>query len=94
MKNAHRRFVQPAGQRLIFGFYDRYIIYDQKIQKSSKCSSYYFSLTNQTGGYGTLLAGVDAKLSRTLRLGVGASTTIDQPGQRNSAINVTLGAPF
>jgi outer membrane lipase/esterase len=49
---------------------------------------------NQTGGYGTLLAGVDAKLSRTLRLGVGASTTIDQPGQRNSAINVTLGAPF
>ena len=50
--------------------------------------------SNQTGGYGTLLAGVTAELSTTLRLGVGASTTISQPGQRNSAINVTLSAPL
>ncbi|MFZ4539112.1 autotransporter outer membrane beta-barrel domain-containing protein, partial [Propionivibrio sp.] len=50
--------------------------------------------SNQTGGYGTLLAGATAELSKTLRLGVGASTTISQPGQRNSAINVTLSAPL
>lgn len=49
---------------------------------------------NRTGGYGTLLAGVNAELSKTMRLGVGASTTISQPGARNSAINVTLSAPF
>ena len=49
---------------------------------------------NQTGGYGTLLAGVTAELSKTMRLGVGASTTMDQPGAKNSAINVTLSAPF
>ena len=51
-------------------------------------------LGNRTGAYGTLLAGVSAELSKTLRLGVGASTTISQPGARNSAINVTLSAPF
>ena len=50
--------------------------------------------SNQTGGYGTLLAGASAELSKTLRLGVGASTTISQPGQRNSALNVTLSAPL
>ena len=49
---------------------------------------------NQTGGYGTLLAGLSAELAKTLRLGVGASTTIGQPGQRNSSINVTLSAPL
>ena len=49
---------------------------------------------NQTGGYGTLLAGVNADLGKTMHLGVGASTTISQPGARNSAINVTLSAPF
>ena len=49
---------------------------------------------NQTGGYGTLLAGVTAELSNNMRLGVGASTTFSQPGARNSAINVTLSAPF
>ena len=49
---------------------------------------------NRTGGYGTLLAGVNAELSKTLRLGVGASGTFSQPGARNSAINVTLSAPF
>ena len=50
--------------------------------------------SNQTGGYGTLLAGVNSELSKTVRLGVGASTTIGQPGAKNSAINVTLSAPF
>lgn len=49
---------------------------------------------NRTGGYATLLAGVNAELSSTMRLGVGASTTVGQPGERNSAINVTLSAPF
>ena len=49
---------------------------------------------NQTGGYGTILAGVNAEVSKSLRLGVGASTTISQPGARNSAINVTLSAPL
>jgi outer membrane lipase/esterase len=47
---------------------------------------------NQTGGYGTLLAGFNAQLNKTMRLGVGASTTINQPGARNSSINVTLSA--
>ncbi|HOG03996.1 MAG TPA: hypothetical protein PLL14_08435 [Accumulibacter sp.] len=51
-------------------------------------------ITNQNGGYGTLLAGVNAELGKTLRLGLGASTTIGQPGTRSSAINVTLSAPF
>ena len=49
---------------------------------------------NQTGGYGTLLAGATAEVSKTLRLGVGASTTIGQPDARNFALNVTLSAPF
>jgi hypothetical protein len=51
-------------------------------------------MANRTGGYGTLLAGITAELSKTLRLGVGASTTVSQPGARNSALNVTLSAPF
>ena len=49
---------------------------------------------NRTGGYGTLLAGMSAELSRAMRLGVGASTTINQAGANNAAINVTLSAPF
>lgn len=49
---------------------------------------------NQTGGYGTLLAGVTAEFSKTMRLGVGLSTTISQPGANNSSINVTLSAPL
>lgn len=57
-------------------------------------SSLAMETSNQTGGYGTLLAGVNAELSKTMRLGVGASTTFSQPGARNSAINVTLSAPF
>jgi hypothetical protein len=42
---AHRRFIQPTGQRLIFGFYGRDVIHDEIIEESSKCSSYYFSTT-------------------------------------------------
>jgi outer membrane lipase/esterase len=49
---------------------------------------------NKTGGYGTLLAGINADLSKTMRLGFGASTTISQPGARNSSISLTLSAPF
>jgi outer membrane lipase/esterase len=49
---------------------------------------------NRTGGYGTLLGGINADISKTLRLGVGASTTLNQPGARNSSISVTLSAPF
>jgi outer membrane lipase/esterase len=51
-------------------------------------------MVNRTGGYGTLLAGVNAELSKTLRLGVTASTTIGQPGARSSAIDVALSVPF
>lgn len=50
--------------------------------------------SNQTGGYGTLLAGATAELSNTMRLGIGASTTISQPGARNWAINITLSSPL
>lgn len=49
---------------------------------------------NRTGGYGTLLAGISAELSKGMRVGVGGSTTISQPGANNTAINVTLSAPF
>jgi outer membrane lipase/esterase len=49
---------------------------------------------NQTGGYGTLLVGVTTELTRTLHLGIGATTTIGQPDAQNSAINLTLGAAF
>ena len=49
---------------------------------------------NRTGGYGTLLGGINADISKTMRLGVGASTSIGQPGARNSSISVTLSAPF
>lgn len=50
--------------------------------------------SNLTGGYGTVLAGVNAELSKTMRLGIGASTTFGQPGERLSAVTVTLSAPF
>ena len=50
--------------------------------------------TNLTGGYGTLLAGFNAELSKTVRLGIGASTTVGQPGERLSTATVTLSAPF
>ncbi|MBS1191747.1 MAG: Phospholipase/lecithinase/hemolysin [Rhodocyclaceae bacterium] len=49
---------------------------------------------NRTGGYGTLLAGISAELSKGMRLGVGGSTTTNQPGANNTAINVTLSASF
>ena len=49
---------------------------------------------NKTGGFGTLLAGINADLSKTMRLGIGASTTLSQPGARNSSISLTLSAPF
>jgi outer membrane lipase/esterase len=50
--------------------------------------------SNLTGGYGTVLAGVDAEITRSMRLGVGASTTISQPGERLSTVTVTLSALF
>jgi outer membrane lipase/esterase len=50
--------------------------------------------SNLTGGYGTVLAGVNAEITKSMRLGVGASTTISQPGERLSAVTVTLSAPF
>jgi outer membrane lipase/esterase len=49
---------------------------------------------NRTGGYGTLLGGINAEVSKTMRLGVGASTTLSQAGARNTSISLTLSAPF
>ncbi|MBS1160286.1 MAG: EstA protein [Proteobacteria bacterium] len=49
---------------------------------------------NRTGGYGNLLAGISSELSTGMRLAVTASTTINQPGADNSALNFTLSAPF
>jgi outer membrane lipase/esterase len=49
---------------------------------------------NRTGGYGTLLAGISAELTQGTRLGVGGSTTINQPGANNTAVNVTLRTQF
>lgn len=51
-------------------------------------------ITNQTGGYGTLLAGVTAELGKDILLRIGTSTTIAQSGSHNSGINVTVNAPF
>lgn len=50
--------------------------------------------TNRTGGYGTLLGGINADVSKAMRLGIGASTTFSQPGAKNSSLNVTLSARF
>ncbi len=47
---------------------------------------------NQTGGYGTLLVGVNTELTKILHLGIEATTTINQPDTQNSAISVTLDA--
>lgn len=57
-------------------------------------SSMEMKTANQTGGHGTLIAGVSAELGKGMRLGVSGSTTISQPGAKNSAINLTLSAPF
>ncbi|NVO14791.1 MAG: autotransporter domain-containing protein [Rhodoplanes sp.] len=57
-------------------------------------SSLEIAMANLTGGYGTMLAGFNAEFSKIVRLGVGASTTFGQPGDRISAVTVTLGAPF
>lgn len=51
-------------------------------------------LANRTGGYGTLLSGISADLGKGMRLGLGAFTSIGQPGANNSALNVTLQAAF
>jgi outer membrane lipase/esterase len=50
--------------------------------------------SNLTGGYGTVLAGVNAEITKSMRLGVGASTTFGQTGERLSAVTITLGASF
>lgn len=49
---------------------------------------------NQTGGYGTLLVGVNTELSKTIRVGINGSTTISQPGADNVAVNAMLGVSF
>lgn len=49
---------------------------------------------NRKGGYWTLLAGISAELGQGVRMGVGGSITIGQPGARNSSVNLTLSAPF
>ncbi len=51
-------------------------------------------ISNQTGGYGRLLAGATAELGSAILLRIGASTTIGQTGSQNPAINVTINAPF
>ncbi|PPD47771.1 MAG: hypothetical protein CTY13_05420 [Methylobacter sp.] len=49
---------------------------------------------NQTGGYGTLLAGINTELSKTIRFGINGTTTISQPGADNAAVNAMLGVSF
>lgn len=51
-------------------------------------------LANRTGGYGTLLAGVSAELSKGMRLGLGAMKSLSQPGASNTAINLSLITAF
>lgn len=40
----------------------------------------------QTGGYGTLLAGINTELSKTIRFGINGKTTISQPGADNGPL--------
>jgi hypothetical protein len=49
---------------------------------------------NRKGGYGLLQAGGTLEVSKTVNLGFGASTTVGQPGARNSAFNLTLSTPL
>jgi outer membrane lipase/esterase len=49
---------------------------------------------NRTGGYGLLAVGGTARISKTLNLGLGATTTFSQPGARNSSISLTLSWPL
>lgn len=49
---------------------------------------------NRKGGYGLLAIGGTAAISKTLNLGLGATTTLGQPGARNSSLSVTLSVPL
>lgn len=49
---------------------------------------------NRKGGYGLLSVGGTVDISKTLNLGIGATTTLSQPGARNSSFSVTLGLPL
>ena len=57
-------------------------------------SSMAVQTANRTGGYGTLLGGINADISKSTRLGVDASTSISQPGARSASVSVTLSALF
>ena len=49
---------------------------------------------NRKGGYGLLQAGGTLEVSKTLQVGLGASTTVGQSGARNSSVNLTLSTPL
>lgn len=49
---------------------------------------------NRKGGYGLLQAGGTLEVSKTLQVGLGASTTVGQSGARNSSFNLTLSTPL
>ena len=49
---------------------------------------------NLSGGYGTALVGVNVELTNKMGVGVGASTTIAHPEERNTAMSVTFSVPF
>ena len=49
---------------------------------------------NRRGGYGLLAVGGTFELSKNLNLGLGVTTTISQPGARNSSLAVTLSSPL
>jgi outer membrane lipase/esterase len=49
---------------------------------------------NRKGGYGLLQTGGTLEVSKTLQVGLGASTTVGQSGARNSSFNLTLSTPL
>ena len=53
-------------------------------------SSMSIPMSNRTGGYGTLQAGINIKLNKIISVGINGLTTISQPGAQNSSINAML----
>lgn len=49
---------------------------------------------NRKGGYGLIAVGGTLEVSKSMSLGIGATTTLGQPGARNSSVSLTLSTPL
>ena len=57
-------------------------------------SSTSVATANRKGGYGLIAVGGTLEVSKSMNLGIAATTTLGQPGARNSSVSVTLSAPL